>query len=137
MTMDNERGIIADWLVKVVLGIAIFGVIGYDAGSILVNYFTLDSAAKDVAIAVSTEVGSSSQARNFTADEIYRLAESEVEAEDGGVEGARVLREGTHVDDIGIVRIKLRRVADTLIVSRIGAIKNWARATADGQAGTS
>ena len=135
--MDNERGIIADWLVKVVLGIAIFGVIGYDAGSILVNYFTLDSAAKDVAIAVSTEVGSSSQARNFTADEIYRLAESEVEAEDGGVEGARVLREGTHVDDIGIVRIKLRRVADTLIVSRIGAIKNWARATADGQAGTS
>lgn len=136
MITRNERGIIADWLVKVVLGIAIFGVIAYDAGSIAVNYFNLDSAANDVAIAVSTTVGTSSAARNYTPDEIFRLAKAEVEAEDGGVEDARVLREGTGVSPEGIVHVRLARVADTLIVSRIGAIKKWARATADGQAGT-
>ena len=136
MSIRDERGIIADWLVKVVVGIAVFGVIAFDAGSILVNYFNLDSGANDVAVAVSTTVGSSSAARNFTDSEIYELAKAEVEAEDGGVEGARVLREGTRIDETGIVHVRLRRVADTLIVERIGAIKKWARATADGQAGT-
>ena len=136
MITRDERGIIADWLVKVVLGIAIFGVIAYDAGSIAVNYFTLDSAANDVAIAVSTTVGTSSSARNYTADEIFRMAKAEVEAEDGGVADAKVLREGTNISPEGIVHIRLARLADSLIVKRIGAIKKWARATADGQAGT-
>jgi hypothetical protein len=137
MIRADERGIVMDWLVKVVIGIAVFGVILFDAGSIAVNYFNLDSAANDVAIAVSTTVGTSSQARDYTADEIYRLAKSEVEAESGGVANARVLKEGTEISQEGIVRIRLRRVADTLIVERIGAIQKWARATADGQAGTS
>ena len=136
MLIRDERGIIADWFVKVIVGIAVFGVIAFDAGSILVNYFTLDSASDDIAIAVSTTVGSASAARNFTDAEIHELAKAEVEAEVGGIEGARVLRQGTRIDETGIVHIRLRRTADTLIVERIGAIENWARATADGQAGT-
>jgi|SRR5687768_3247601 len=136
MSIRDERGIVADWLVKVIVGIAIFGVIGYDAGSIAVNHFNLDSGAKDVANAVSLDVGSRSEARNYTADEIFRLAQAQVEADDGGVDGARVLRDGTLITPEGIVHVRLGRVADTLIVKRIGAIKKWARATADGQAGT-
>lgn len=135
MMMRDERGIVADWLVKILLGMAIFGVIAYDAGSIAVNYFTLDSSADDVAIAVSLSVGSGA-ARNYTPDEIYRLAQAEVEAEDGGVADARVLREGTGISPDGIVHVRLTRVADTLIVKRIGPIKKRARATVDGQAGT-
>ena len=136
MSIRDERGIVADWLVKLVIGFAIFGVIAFDAGSILVNYFTLDSGADDVAIGVSTTVGTSSAASNYTPDEIRELALAEVNAEDGGVDGARVLKEGTDIDEAGVVHIRLRRVADTLIVKRIGAIAKWARATADGQAGT-
>ena len=136
MSIRDERGIVADWLVKLVIGFAIFGVIAFDAGSILVNYFTLDSGANDVAIAVSTTVGSSSAASNYTPAEIRDLALAEVNSEDGGVEGAKVLKEGTDIDEAGVVRIRLRRVADTLIVKRISAIAKWARATADGQAGT-
>ena len=136
MSIRDERGIVADWLVKLVIGFAIFGVIAFDAGSILVNYFTLDSGANDVAIAVSTTVGSSSQASNYTPQEIRELAAAEVDSEDGGVDGARVMKEGTDIDEAGVVRVRLRRVADTLIVKRIGAIADWARATADGQAGT-
>lgn len=136
MLIRDQRGIIADWLVKVVLGIAIFGVIAYDAGSILVNYFTLDSGADDVAVAVSTTVGTSGNAANYTDDEILQLAKAQVKSEDGGVKGARVLRDGTTIDEGGVVHVRLRRVADSLIVGRIGPIEKWARATADGQAGT-
>lgn len=136
MSIRDERGIVADWLVKLVIGFAIFGVIAFDAGSILVNYFTLDSGADDVAIGVSTTVGTSSSASQWTDEEIRDLAKAEVNADDGGVDGARVLKEGTSIDDAGIVRIRLRRVASTLIVERIGAIAKWARATANGQAGT-
>lgn len=136
MLISDQRGIVADWLVKLVIGFAIFGVIAYDAGSILVNYFTLDSGADDMAIAVSTTVGAASTASQYTDDEIWRLAKTEVESEDVGVAGARVVRVGTAIDDTGVVTIRLRRVADTLIVRRIGAIEKWARATADGQAGT-
>lgn len=136
MLRRDERGIIADWLVKVVVGIVVFGVIAFDAGSILVNYFTLDSGANDVAIAVSTTVATAGKANQFTDAEIFDLAKSEVNAEDRGVEGARVMRDGTRIDETGVVHVRLRRVADTLIVKRIGAIAKWARATADGQAGT-
>lgn len=135
MSIRDQRGIVADWLVKLAIGFAIVGVVGFDAGSILVNYFTLDSGADDVAIAVSLTVGSSG-ARNYTSDEIHRLALAQVNSEDGGVEGARVLRQGTGIDPSGVVHIRLRRVAETVIVKRIGAISEWARATSDGQAGT-
>jgi hypothetical protein len=136
MATRDERGIIGDWVIKIFLGIAIFGVIAFDAGSILVNLFTLDTAADDVAIAVSLRVGTSDP-RSFSDDEVFRLAQEEVASEDGGVENAKVLRQGTEMDDEGIVHVRLRRIADTLIVQRIGAIQNWARATANGQAGTS
>ena len=136
MSIRDQRGIVADWLVKLVIGFAIFGVIAFDAGSILVNYFTLDSGAADVAIAVSTTVGTSSAASGYTPQEIRELALAEVNAEDGGVAGAKVLKQGTDIDEAGVVHIRLRRTADTLIVKRIGAIAKWARATADGQAGT-
>lgn len=136
MSIRDERGIIGDWLVKLAVGMAVFGVIAYDAGSIVVNHFTLDSGANEVARDVSTAVEASSRAGNYADSEIFELAKAEVNAEEGGVEGARVVRAGTHIDEAGIVHIRLRRVADTLIVKRIGAIESWARATADGQAGT-
>ncbi|HJR45220.1 MAG TPA: hypothetical protein VJ927_06400 [Actinomycetota bacterium] len=136
MFTRDERGIVADWLVKIVIGLAIFGVIGYDVGSILVNTFTLDSAADDIAVGVSLDIGAASRASQYTPDEVWRLAKARVEDEDEGVEGARVAKEGTFIDPTGVVHIKLRRAASTLIVERIGAIEDWARATADGQAGT-
>ena len=136
MFIRDERGIVADWLIKIVIGVAVFGVIAYDAGSILVNHFTLDSSSDDIAIAVSVDVGEASGASQFTPDEVWRLATAYVEAEESGVIGARVSKVGTFVDDSGVVHVRLRRTADTLIVKRIGAIEDWARATANGQAGT-
>jgi hypothetical protein len=131
----NEQGIIADWLVKVVIGMVVFGVILFDVGAILVNFFTLDSAADDVAVAVSTDVGAG-EVNQFTDQEIFKIVKEVVDSPDNGVQDARVLRRGTGIDDEGTITIRLRRVADTLVVGRIGAIEEWARATSNGRAGT-
>lgn len=136
MSFRDQRGIVADWLVKLVIGFVVFGVIIFDSGSILVNYFTLDSSAEEVAQDISLTVLNSGGPANFTDEEIFELAKTHVQHEEDGVEGARVLRMGTTIDEIGVVHVRLRRTADTLIVKRIGAIEKWARATADGQAGT-
>jgi hypothetical protein len=131
----NERGIIADWLVKVVIGMVVFGVILFDVGAILVNFFTLDSAADDVAIAVSTDVGAA-DVNQFTDQEIFQMVKEVVASPDNGVQDARVVRRGTGIDDDGTIRIRLRRIANTLVVRRIGAIEDWAKATTNGRAGT-
>jgi hypothetical protein len=131
----SERGIITDWLVKLAIGLAVVGVIGYDAGSILVNSFTLDTGATDLAVAVSTEITQGAR-RNYRPEEIYALATEVLESGDTGVEGAKIVKDGTTMEADGTVVITLRRTADTLIVKRIGAIKDWARATASGQSGT-
>jgi hypothetical protein len=131
----NEHGIIADWLVKVVIGMVVFGVILFDVGAILVNFFTLDSAADDVAIAVSTDVGAA-DVTQFTDQEIYQMVKGVVGSPDNGVKDARVLRRGTGIDGDGVITIRLRRIADTVIVGRIGAIEDWAQATTNGRAGT-
>lgn len=132
----DQRGIVASWLAKIVIGMAIFGVIAYDAGSIMVNFFTLDSAAKDLAIALSLDVDEQGSAADFTDNEIFVMAQALVDDPDTGVEDARVLRNGTSVDDEGVIHVRLRRSADTLIVKRIGAIQEWAKATSEGSSST-
>ncbi len=133
-TIRDERGIVGEWLIKVLVGIAIFGVVAFDVGAILVNVFTLDSAADDVAIAVSLTVAQDLR-QTFTDEEIFQEARNVVRGPEG-VEGARVLRQGTGIDEEGVVTVRLRRVADTLVVSRIGAIEKWARAIAEGRSGS-
>jgi hypothetical protein len=132
--LRDQRGIVADWLVKLLIGFTVVAIVGYDAGSIAVNYFTLSSGSDDVAIALSTEIATN-RAHNWTDDEIFDLAKTYVASPDGP-DGAKVLRDGTEIDDQGVVHIALRRTASTLIVSRIGAIKDWAVATVKSTAGT-
>jgi hypothetical protein len=134
-TLRDDRGIVASWLAKIVIGIAIFGVIAYDAGSIMVNFFTLDSASEDLAIAMSLDI-TRANANQFTDEEVFDLATELVASPDNGVEGAKVLRNGTNIDDEGTIHVKLRRSADTLIVKRIGAIEDWAKATSEGSSAT-
>lgn len=124
----DQRGIITGWLVKLVIGFIIAGVVIYDAGSMLVNFFTLDSTAEDIAIEISTEVVSSTRPG-------LQERELELRAKELAQESDARLRDFS-VDDQGVVYVQLRRRADTVVVGRIGPIKNWARATADGRAGT-
>lgn len=122
----DERGIIVGWIAKVLIGLAIAGILIYDAGSIVINFFTLDSKAEEIAIQLTTDVSPTNISAQDIQDEALALA---TEAE------ARLVK--VEVDPVArVVKITLRRRADTLIVGRVSFIKDWARATAEGQAGT-
>lgn len=132
---SNEAGVVVSWLVRVVLFLAAIGVIGFDVGSMVVNTVTLDSAADEVAITVSLQV-SETPGGLFPDTRIYDMAVAVVTDETEGVEGARVLRKGTEIDDEGNVHIRLRRRSESILMDMIGPLEKYTIATADGQAGT-
>ncbi len=135
MRGKDESGIIVSWFLKVALILVVIAVVGFDVGSIVVNTVSLSSSAEDVAVAVSVTVADSS-ATTFSDTQIYDLAVEVVEDETNGVAGARVVRKGTRIDEQGIVHVRLRRRADTLVTRFIGPLKKRAVAVVDGQAGT-
>ncbi len=123
----DERGVVAEWLLKIVIAFAVAGVLLFDAGAIVVNYVTLDSTANDIAIALSTEVASANMALN---DPRLRMRAEEL----AGDAGARLL--GVSIAPDGVLRIRLAREADTVVVSRIDALQRWGRAVAGATAST-
>lgn len=131
----DESGIIVSWLVKLVLLLAVIGVAGFDVGSIVVNNVTLSSSAETVAITISLAVDEAPEG-SFPDTRVYDLAVEIVNSETDGVAGAHVVRKGTEIDDEGIVHIRLRRRADTLVTDLIGPLKKYTVATGNGQAGT-
>lgn len=128
MDLRDERGIIVSWLVKLVIGLAVVGVILFDAGSIAVNAFTLSSTANDIANALATTVQQSGSTS-------VNKAELEGQAQELAKDAGAKLVSVTIDTNERIVKVELRRKADTLIVSRVGAIEDWGRATAEGQSG--
>lgn len=130
-TLRGERGIVIDWLLKALLFLAIVSVVIFDAGSIAVNLFGLDSAADEIANIVATRVFDSPD-RQFNNQEIYLLASQAIDEFHYG--GAKLIRKQTFIDPQGVVHIKLRRTAKTLVVGRIDFIEDWAKATAEGTA---
>ena len=122
----DERGIILGWLGKLMIGLALTAVVIFDAGSILINFFTLDSKADEIAIALSTDLARTDTSSQAFLEEARTLA-TEAEARLVHLEFDPATR---------VVKVTLRRRADTLVVGRISFIKDWARATAEGQAGT-
>jgi hypothetical protein len=123
--LADERGIIIGWIGKIMIGLAITGVVIFDAGSILVNLFTLDSTADEIAIDISIQIGTGTPTQREIEDTALEMA---TEA------GARLL--GVEVDAEKVVHVRLRRRADTLVVGRVSFIEDWARATVEGQAGS-
>lgn len=135
----DERGVVTGWFVRVFLGLAIAGVILFDAAALVVNFFGLDSAADEMAIALSIEVDNRPTRSVLNCDvknvsvsgppfcsEAHRLAQ-EIKA---------TLLEAS-VDQEGIVRVRLRRTAETVLVRRLGFLKKYGVARAQGQAGSS
>ncbi len=116
----SEQGGVVKWVITLV----VVGVILFDAGSIIVNIFRLDSTAGDIANQLSL---SANYNQNNNKVALEREAEELVKAE-----GAKLIEFDVGVDKV--IRLTIRRQADTVVVGRIKAIKNWGRATADGQA---
>lgn len=121
----DERGMIVGWLGKLAIGFVLLAVVVFDGGSILVNFFTLDSTANEIAVKVTTDATTGTTLRESTLTE-----EAKVLAKESGAHLVELRLEGN------IVYVTLRRRADTLVIGRISPIADWARATAEGQSGT-
>lgn len=119
----DERGLIVGWLGKLAIGFVIIGVLLFDGGSIVINFFTLDSTADEIAIKLTTGVSAQELS------EVRLRPQAEELAKEAGARLVDLRIEGN------LVFVTLRRRADTLVVGRIGPIKDWARATAEGQSG--
>ena len=127
MRIADERGVILNWIVRLILLLAIGGVILFDVGSIVVNFFTLDSTAQEVATQLSTDV-SSGELNSFNSRQL------ELAARATDLRGAKLVK--ISVNQESILELTIRRKATTLVVSRIGFIEDWAKATADARADT-
>ena len=123
----DESGIIINWIVKIVVGTVIAGIIVYDLGSIAANFLRLDSIAGDIAIELSGEISPGSVPNQIL---LERTAKALAQEADVRLLSVEVTSDGK------IVKVRIQKKASTLIVSRIGPIEDWGVAQADGQAGT-
>jgi hypothetical protein len=119
----NDRGLIVNWLIKLIIGFALLAIVIYDGGSIVINFFTLDSKADEIAVQLTTNIGPNDLVESTLRAEALTLAK------DAGARLVDLRVEGN------IVFVTLRRRADTMVIGRIGLIKDWTRATAEGQSG--
>lgn len=126
--MKDDRGIVVSWLVKIVIGLAIAGVILFDAGAIVVNFFGLDGAADEIANQMSTDI-TAGTITDFEEHELKAQARKEARKRE-----AKLTK--FSIDAQGDIHVRLKRTADTLIVSRIPWIEDWGTQTAEGQAST-
>jgi hypothetical protein len=123
----DERGVVAEWLLRLLVSAAVLGVMVFDAGAIAVNYVTLDGTANDIAVDLSTEVVATNGAV------VDRVLAARAEELAGGAD-ARLLE--VSVDDQGVVHVRIARSANTLVVKRIASVRSWGRAEAEGRAST-
>jgi hypothetical protein len=128
MDLSDERGILVSWLVKLLLGLAVAGLILFEVGAIAVNTFTLSSTANDIAIELTTAV---TQSGSLTPNESQLQGQARDLAKEAGARLVALDIDSTE----RTVHVTLRRRADTLVIQRFSAIEGWGRATADGQAG--
>jgi hypothetical protein len=123
--LQDERGIVVHWMAKLVIFLALLGVIIYDVSALAVNSFQLDSLVDEVAVTVSTSAG---DGRSLF----------ELEQEAGKIarrQGAKLTE--LEVDDRqGTLRVTVKREAETLVVSRFSQLEDWGRMSATGRSST-
>lgn len=113
-------------MVVVFAGVA---VLLFDAGSIAVNFFTLDHKADEIAITLGTSI-TNREINPFNSREVTAAAEEIAENA-----GARLVK--AELDRDGTVTVRIRRTADTVVIGRFDQLRDWVRATADARAGSS
>lgn len=127
--MRDERGVIIDWLGKMLLVMAVLGTIAYEAGAIAVNYFSLDSKANEIALEIATDLqdGALPENNDEAVEAATRALAKEADAKLVALQYDR---------DNDTFHVTLKRSANTLIVSRLEATEDWAVARSNGKAPT-
>jgi hypothetical protein len=108
--------VILGWLTRIVIGLAITSVIGFDGLSIGVAHVSARDDANSAAIAASTTWRSDHGDLAAT----YQAAESSA-----ALHNETVLESSVHVDADGTVHLKLRHDATTLAVRHLAPLRSW------------
>lgn len=122
---SDERGLVAGWAVKLILFLALLGVVIYDGAAIAVNMFQLDGISHDVAV----EVSESTDEQNSILL-LERSAKKIARAHDARLVSLELS------EDKEVLRVTVRRDADTVMVSRISGISHWGQTSATGKSFT-
>jgi hypothetical protein len=120
---------ISGWLVRMVVIFAGVAVLLFDAGSIAVNFFTLDNKADEIAVSLGTGI-THREINPFNAREVTKAAEEMAEEASAKLVKAELSKDGS-------VTVRIRRTADTIVIGRFKQLRDWVRATADARAGSS
>jgi hypothetical protein len=113
----DQRGIIATSLLKIVLGLAVFGLVAIEVGTILFARLTVQDTAQrvaDEATAVYEDTGSVESAREAAETRLTDLDDS-----------ARIKRGGFVVTVDGRIRVVIRKRANTLVTDKIGFLEEY------------
>ena len=116
---DDRGGIVLGWITRLVLLFGVAGLVLFDAISIGTTAMTLSDQGSTAAQAASEAW----QTGNKSAQTAYNAA---VAAAVGQNPDDVIATKDFRVDGDGTVHLTVSRTAPTLIVYRIGPIKNWA-----------
>jgi hypothetical protein len=119
----DERGFVAGWAVKLLLFLALLGIVLYDGAAIAVNAFQLDTIADEVALEVSTASG----------DAFFKLEDEAKKA--ARKRGARFVDLEVN-EEKELLRVIITREANTLLVNRFTQTSEWGQMTATGRTST-
>jgi hypothetical protein len=119
-----DRGdVILSWLTRVVAGIAVVAVVGFDGLSLAVTRVSAMDDANTAAVAASSA---------WLTDKGL-LAPTLLAAENSAAQhGETVLPNSLTADPDGTVHLKLERIATTLLVRHIGPVSSWATVIVNG-----
>jgi hypothetical protein len=115
---SDQRGIVLGWIVRIILGIALAGVLLYEAGAVVITSVNADNAARSAAQEAVT-----TYAHSHNLDEAKKDAQKQA-AEEGAVVVA------FQADSNGLggqshVTVTVRKIAKTLFIQRIGFLKRF------------
>lgn len=111
----TERGdIVLGWLLKLIVSLAIVGVVLFEAGSVIVARVNADSAATDVAGEAALSVGRTSDQKA-----IEDAARAEAVKHDVTLLGVSVS------DDRKSVTVTVEKHAKTLLLHRLSWTRSW------------
>ena len=116
MELGDRGDIVLGWLTKLMATLAVLGVLGFDAISLVSTRFQAEDHAQTAA---------------RTAAETYRSSKNLQAAYDAAV--AEVARHGDTIEPTtftvapdGAVTLTLRRTASTMLVEKVGPLRDWA-----------
>lgn len=125
--MNDRGGIITGWLVKLVLGLAVFGVLTFEAGAVIVSIVGADGASR-----VAAQDGVAEYARSHNAEEARKDAAAAAVREGATLVEFTADSQGVSSQERATATVEKK--AKTLFIHRIGFLRRFTHPRSDSTA---